>query len=49
VVLKHKVNSFRDTNLKALLDQHDVKALTIAGSMSHMCRCRHPGCSRLWL
>lgn len=37
VVLKHKVNSFRDTNLKALLDQHDVKALTIAGSMSHMC------------
>ncbi|MEN8638350.1 cysteine hydrolase family protein [Pseudomonas sichuanensis] len=37
VVLKHKVNSFRDTNLKALLDQHHVKALTIAGSMSHMC------------
>ncbi|MCE1117107.1 MULTISPECIES: cysteine hydrolase family protein [Pseudomonas] len=37
VVLKHKVNSFRDTNLKTLLDQHDVKALTIAGSMSHMC------------
>lgn len=37
VVLKHKVNSFRDTNLKALLDQHDIKALTIAGSMSHMC------------
>ncbi|WP_153788126.1 cysteine hydrolase family protein [Pseudomonas sp. EMN2] len=37
VVLKHKVNSFRDTNLKALLDQHAVKALTIAGSMSHMC------------
>ncbi|MFF7109551.1 cysteine hydrolase family protein [Pseudomonas sichuanensis] len=37
VVLKHKVNSFRDTNLKALLDQHDVKALTIVGSMSHMC------------
>lgn len=37
VVLKHKVNSFRDTQLKALLDQHDIKALTIAGSMSHMC------------
>ncbi len=37
VVLKHKVNSFRDTNLKALLDQDGVKALTIVGSMSHMC------------
>lgn len=37
VVLKHQVNAFRDTNLKALLDQHEVKALTIVGSMSHMC------------
>ncbi|MEB3900454.1 cysteine hydrolase family protein [Pseudomonas juntendi] len=37
VVTKHQVNAFRDTNLKALLDQHDVQALTIVGSMSHMC------------
>ncbi|MDH0305091.1 MULTISPECIES: cysteine hydrolase family protein [unclassified Pseudomonas] len=37
VVLKHNVNSFRDTNLKGLLDQHGIEALTIAGSMSHMC------------
>ncbi|MCO7517673.1 cysteine hydrolase [Pseudomonas guariconensis] len=37
VVLKHQVNAFRDTDLKALLDQHAVQALTIVGSMSHMC------------
>lgn len=37
VVLKHKVNSFRDTHLQALLDQHGIKTLTIAGNMSHMC------------
>lgn len=37
VVLKHQVNSFRDTNLKQVLDQHGIATLTIAGSMSHMC------------
>lgn len=37
VVLKHQVNSFRDTELKALLEQHGVQGLTIVGSMSHMC------------
>lgn len=37
VVLKHQVNAFRGTDLKAQLDGHDVKALTIVGSMSHMC------------
>ncbi|MBF8733569.1 cysteine hydrolase [Pseudomonas guariconensis] len=37
VVLKHQVNAFRDTNLKALLDEHQVKVVTIVGSMSHMC------------
>ncbi|MFB4393385.1 MULTISPECIES: cysteine hydrolase family protein [unclassified Pseudomonas] len=37
VILKHQVNSFRETELKALLDQHGVQALTIVGSMSHMC------------
>ncbi|QXH55058.1 cysteine hydrolase family protein [Pseudomonas maumuensis] len=37
VVLKHQVNSFRGTDLKALLDRHAIEALTLAGSMSHMC------------
>ncbi|CAM3846407.1 putative isochorismatase family protein YddQ [Pseudomonas reidholzensis] len=37
IVLKHQVNSFRDTELTALLEQHAVQALTIVGSMSHMC------------
>lgn len=37
VVLKHKVNAFLGTSLKDTLDQHGVQALTIVGSMSHMC------------
>lgn len=37
VVLKHKVNAFLDTELKALLDDHHVSAITLVGSMSHMC------------
>ena len=37
VVLKHKVNAFLGTDLKQTLDQHQVKAVTIVGSMSHMC------------
>lgn len=37
VVLKHQVNAFRDTNLKAVLDQRGIDKLTIVGSMSHMC------------
>lgn len=37
VVLKHFVNAFRDTELKALLDQYDVDQLVIVGAMSHMC------------
>ncbi|MFT0520001.1 cysteine hydrolase family protein [Pseudomonas faucium] len=37
VVLKHQVNAFRDTPLKGTLDQHGIEALTIVGSMSHMC------------
>ncbi|RWU18173.1 cysteine hydrolase [Pseudomonas alkylphenolica] len=37
VVLKHKVNSFLNTNLKAVLDEHKVEAVTVIGSMSHMC------------
>ncbi|MBH3427477.1 cysteine hydrolase family protein [Pseudomonas alkylphenolica] len=37
VVLKHKVNSFLNTNLKAVLDEHNINAVTVLGSMSHMC------------
>lgn len=37
VVLKHFVNSFRETELQAILDRHDIKHLVIVGSMSHMC------------
>ncbi|MCY1212991.1 Isochorismatase family protein [compost metagenome] len=37
VVLKHFVNSFRETNLKEILDSHGVDSLTVVGSMSHMC------------
>ncbi|MCW2272294.1 cysteine hydrolase family protein [Pseudomonas sp. JUb96] len=37
VVLKHKVNAFLDTNLQSLLDQHQTEAVTVIGSMSHMC------------
>ncbi len=36
-VLKHYVNAFRETNLQALLEEHGVGAVTIAGDMSHMC------------
>ena len=37
VVLKHHVNSFRETGLKALLDRHGAEELVICGAMSHMC------------
>lgn len=37
VVLKHNVNSFLGTDLKALLDQHKITGLALVGSMSHMC------------
>lgn len=37
VILKHYPNAFRDTGLKALLDQHGVESLVLAGAMSHMC------------
>lgn len=37
VVLKHRANSFRDTNLKELLDERDITDLVICGAMSHMC------------
>mgnify|MGYP006149739119 CR=1 FL=1 len=37
VVLKHFVNSFRETHLRALLEQRSITELVVVGSMSHMC------------
>ena len=37
VVLKNYPNSFRDTNLKQLLDAQGIKELVVMGAMSHMC------------
>ncbi|MFI7864176.1 cysteine hydrolase family protein [Ectopseudomonas khazarica] len=37
VVLKHRVNAFLDTELKALLDQAAIEQVTLVGAMSHMC------------
>lgn len=37
VVLKHFVNSFRDTELKSVLDEQGITDLVVIGSMSHMC------------
>ena len=37
VVVKNHVNSFRDTNLKQLLDERDVSEVVVVGAMSHMC------------
>jgi nicotinamidase-related amidase len=36
-VLKHHVNSFRETDLKAILDRHGIEEVVICGAMSHMC------------
>jgi nicotinamidase-related amidase len=37
VVLKHFVNSFRETELQSILDEQGIKELVVVGSMSHMC------------
>ncbi|MDX9954200.1 MAG: cysteine hydrolase family protein [Anaerolineae bacterium] len=37
VVQKHFPNSFRETELLQLLQQHQVQRLAIAGMMTHMC------------
>lgn len=37
VIVKHFPNSFRETPLKALLDELGVRELVIVGAMSHMC------------
>jgi nicotinamidase-related amidase len=37
VILKNQVNSFRDTNLKDILDRNGIEEVVICGAMSHMC------------
>ncbi len=37
IILKHKANSFQDTELKPLLDALNINKLIIAGAMSHLC------------
>jgi nicotinamidase-related amidase len=37
LVVKHYPNSFRETNLLALLKSLDVSELTVVGMMTHMC------------
>lgn len=37
VVLKHHPNAFRDTELKTLLDERDIRKLTVLGAMSYVC------------
>ncbi|MDN3562709.1 cysteine hydrolase family protein [Vreelandella neptunia] len=37
VLVKHFPNSFRETGLKALLDQQNIEEVVIIGAMSHMC------------
>lgn len=36
-VLKNNVNSFKDTNLKELLDSSNIENVIIVGAMSHIC------------
>ncbi len=37
VVLKHNINSFRDTDLKEILDEARIDSVLVCGAMSHMC------------
>lgn len=37
VVIKHAINAFHGTDLKAILDGKSIKDVVIAGAMSHMC------------
>ena len=37
VVLKHQINSFRDTELQQVLESLAIEKLVIVGAMSHMC------------
>jgi len=37
VIVKNFPNSFRETNLKRILDENGVEEVTVVGAMSHMC------------
>ena len=37
VIVKHKANSFLNTDLKQRLDEGHIREIVIAGAMSHMC------------
>ncbi|MDN2665898.1 cysteine hydrolase family protein [Vibrio sp. 14N.309.X.WAT.E.F5] len=37
VIVKHQINSFRDTELNKVLKEQGVEKLIIVGAMSHMC------------
>lgn len=37
VILKNEVNSFKNTNLKEILDNSNIENIIIVGAMSHMC------------
>ena len=37
VVLKHNINAFRETELKAILDREAIRDVVICGAMGHMC------------
>lgn len=37
IIVKHQINAFRDTNLKALLDKSNVSEVIICGAMSNVC------------
>lgn len=37
VILKHHPNSFRETGLKAVLDEQGVAEVVVIGAMSHIC------------
>lgn len=37
VIVKNAPNSFLNTNLKQILDEHGIEEVTIVGAMSHMC------------
>lgn len=36
-VVKHNINSFRDTNLKQILENENIESLIIVGATSHLC------------
>lgn len=37
VIVKNHPNSFRDTELKQVLDEQEIEEVVIVGAMSHMC------------